>query len=167
MPRHSHLFELTFSAFWKRSMFRPGKSFPQFFLPASLLALALLVASGCQRGPRQHPVKGKLTFDGAPIDYAEIYFAPRATSQNSGRTMVAGALQGAYSLAGHTVTAGEVALTIQIPLMGKYAPKDWTNLTPLESARLEVAKRQRYVKTLVVDKDEIDINITVADLEVR
>ena len=40
------------------------------------LAAAMLIACGCDRGPKLVPVNGKVTLDGKPLPFKGIYFHP-------------------------------------------------------------------------------------------
>jgi hypothetical protein len=53
---------------------------------AVLLATGFLALAGCNRGPEFALVEGTITFDGKPLDNAEVVFLPDSAKGNMGPT---------------------------------------------------------------------------------
>lgn len=73
-------------------------------------ALALVVLAGCSRtadGPQRNQLKGRVTFQGKPVQDGRIVFAPDDKKGNSGPGAIAFIREGTFETpAGHGVISG-------------------------------------------------------------
>ena len=56
-----------------------GKNFSRL-----LVGALVVLAGGCDHGPKRHPVSGQVLYDGKPIPFGEIYFDPDVAKGNDG-----------------------------------------------------------------------------------
>ena len=120
-----------------------------------VLLLAVLLAGGCDGGPKRVDVRGTVTFDGKPVEEGEIRFVPLEAGPAAGASIVNGAYavagKGAVPVGRHRVeiTAYRVPAGVKpdpnVPFVPKeqYLPEKYNIRTTLE---FEVAGRGPITK---------------------
>lgn len=88
--------------------------------------ILMLVAAGCDGGPRRVPVKGTLTVQGSPLGHALITFVPAIENRNDGGVGVSEA-GGSFTLIGPRtlkkgLVPGDYVVLISRPMLADGTP---------------------------------------------
>lgn len=131
---------------------------------ALLICCSALVGCGSGKKPH-HDVHGKVTLNGQPVVYGSLTFSPASNEANPGRTMIVQVRENGYDLrpnGGAVAGPANISLT-HYPV--NFTPKDWDNLTEVESLKLGLVVPKLYTKKIDVNKDELNLEFVDADLD--
>ena len=125
-----------------------------------LIAFAILWPSGCKSGPTYYGVRGLITLNGKPVEYAEMHIHPTSEGANRGRTIHVQVVNGRYDTRpfGGAV-GGPTEWTITVAEPGEMKIKNPDKVSEEESERFLRAKKQVHSKQIEIDGEEINVEL--------
>ncbi len=134
-------------------MFAAGESSAPLFVSAALWS------ARCG-GLTFHKVRGVITLNGKPVEYAEMHIHPTSDQPNRGRTVHVRIVNGRYDtreIGG--VPGGPAEWTIAVAEPGTMRIKDPDNVSSEESEQFLHAKKQVFTKQIEVNQEEINVEL--------
>jgi hypothetical protein len=124
------------------------------------LTFAALWPAGCHSGLKFYGVRGTVTLDGKPVEYAEMHIHPSSDNPNRGRTLLVVIVNGKYDtrpLGG--MAAGPAERTIAVPEPGSMRLKNPDSAGADESEQFLRVKKQVFVKQIEISREEINVEL--------